>query len=140
MVIKYKKYHGLHSDSSTIEKIRKNTGIYNFCVKNDVFLDFSRYGSWRPLDVCKRMSEDVRAFSTIGELILRTSLFGPFLTPPPYFLAAELTGRGANGVESMVGEINMLSFKTCQARQEYEKYMDIVPIMRRTGRDPQTPD
>ena len=53
--------------------------------------------------MCKRMSEDVRAFSTIGELILRTSLFGPFSTPP-HFLAAKLTGRGANGVESMVSD------------------------------------
>ena len=30
----------------------------------------------------KTMSEDVRTFSTIGQLILRTSLFRPFLTPP----------------------------------------------------------
>ena len=58
--------------------------------------------------MCKRMSEDVRAFSTIGELILRTSFFGPLLTPPPpIFLAAELTGRGANGVESTVNLRNL---------------------------------
>ena len=29
------------------------------------------------------MSEDVRTFSTIGNLILRTSLFRQFLAPPP---------------------------------------------------------
>ena len=32
--------------------------------------------------MCKTMSEDVRTFSIIGDFILRTSLFRPFLTPP----------------------------------------------------------
>ena len=43
-----------------------------FRVKIDAFFDFLRYGSWRPLDVTKTMSEDVRTFCTTENLILRT--------------------------------------------------------------------
>ena len=44
---------------------------------------FFRCGSWRPLDVCKRMSEDVRTFSTIGNLILELHFFDHFCHPSP---------------------------------------------------------
>ena len=57
------------------QKIAGKYGILDFLVKIDGFLFFFRYGSWRPLDVSKTLSEDVRTFSTIGQLILRTSLF-----------------------------------------------------------------
>ena len=52
-----------------------------FSIKNDRIVVFSRYGSW-PLDVTKTMSEDVRTFPTIGDFILRTSLFRQFLSAP----------------------------------------------------------
>ena len=37
-----------------------------------LFVYFFRYDSWRPLDITKTMSEDVRTFSTMGNFILRT--------------------------------------------------------------------
>ena len=58
-------------------------GFWIFGKQTTDFFDFFRYGSWRPLDVSKTLSEDVRTFSTIGQLILGTSLFRPFLSPPP---------------------------------------------------------
>ena len=51
-------------------------------MENNGFLDFSPYGSWEALDVLKRLSEGVRTFSAIENLILRTFHFSPFLTPP----------------------------------------------------------
>ena len=46
------------------------------------FFTLFRYDSWRPPDVSKTMSEDVRAFSTIGNLIMRFYFFRPFLDLP----------------------------------------------------------
>ena len=40
---------------------------------------FLQYGSCRPLDMMKTMSEDVQTFSTIGQLFLRASSFEEFL-------------------------------------------------------------
>ena len=59
-------------------------------------MDFSRYGSWRPLDATKTMSEDVRTFSTIGDFILRTLFFSPFLDLPPPQWAQGPSGPGAH--------------------------------------------
>ena len=54
-------------------------------MKNNGFFDFSPYGSWEALDVLKRLSEGVRTFSAIENLILRTFHFSSFLTPLPSF-------------------------------------------------------
>ena len=67
-----------------------------------LFFVFLRYGSWRPLDVTKTMSEDVQTFSTIGNLILRTSFLGRFYTHPPSTVAAELSDTRVIGYGSMV--------------------------------------
>ena len=85
-------FKGKIDRATLIGKYGKNR-IFEVSVKNDDFLDFSRYGSWRPLDVSKTLSEDVRTFSTIENIILRTSLFGPFLTPPPGGFGPESTGK-----------------------------------------------
>jgi len=58
-----------------------------------------RYGSWRPLDVIKTLSEDVRTFSTIGQLILRTSHFRQF--PHPQWARAQV-GPGPKWARAQV--------------------------------------
>ena len=78
---------------------RGDGGLRNGKQNNDfyVFYLVFLYGSWRPLDVSKTMSEDVRTFSIIGQLILRTFfLFNPssFTKNPnnPYFSVFSVWG------------------------------------------------
>ena len=61
------------------------------------FMSF-RYGSWRPLDVTNMMSEDVRPFSTIENLILRfVFCFSKSFWDPA--LEAGGGGRGGGGAQ-----------------------------------------
>ena len=54
--------------------------MYHIQLFHILFFYFSQYSSWRALDGCKSISEDVRTFSTTGNPILRNVFFGHLVT------------------------------------------------------------
>ena len=71
---------------------RKETSKNIFFNFRGQFLDFALYGSWEPTHSFKMMSQGVGTFSTIENLIPRTSFVRSFLTPagnPPPRLAGQ---------------------------------------------------
>ena len=52
-------------------KIQENTDTLLDLTENIGFADFSPYRSWEPLDTLKRLSEGVRTFSALENLILK---------------------------------------------------------------------
>ena len=62
----------------TGQEVRPGTSLPRAGGQDDVSLNKLpqiTYGSWRPLDVTKTMSEDVQTVSTVENLILKTLLF-----------------------------------------------------------------